>query len=173
MLNDFRLSVEGEKLLKKLEGFRAKPYKDSAGKWTVGYGHVLVPGDGVAGPGDIISESKATSLLEQDVEKTVKAVNSLVINTKINQNQFDAMVIFTYNVGIGAFSKSTILKSVNAGNYEEASKTFQLWCKVHTPQGMFVEIAGLRNRRLAEEKLFDTPVTTVQNQPSTQAVATA
>lgn len=151
------LSDNGIALLKRLEGYSAKPYRDSANKWTVGYGHVLVPGDGVGGPGDVIDDIKATQLLRNDVAKAEACVNHSVTSS-INQNQFDALVIFVYNVGISAFQSSTLLRLLNSGDYEGASGQFLRWCKVHTAQGMFVELAGLRNRRLAEQKLFNEPV---------------
>jgi lysozyme len=142
-------------LLKQKEGFKTTPYKDSAGKWTVGYGHLIVQGDGVSKTEDI-SDEKATSLLEKDCQIAVDCVNDAV-TSNINQNQFDALVLFCYNVGVSAFRNSTLLKDVNGGRLDAASDQFMLWTKIHTPQGMFVEIAGLRNRRQAEKDLFNTP----------------
>lgn len=152
-------SDNGKNLLKKLEGFRSRAYADSAGKMTIGYGHVIVPGDGVA-KGDIIEEVQASGLLSRDIQKAADAVNNAVV-TSINQNQFDALVIFAFNVGNAAFQNSTLLRMLNKRDFEGASGQFPLWCKVHTKQGSFVELAGLKNRRLAEQKLFNTPVETV------------
>jgi lysozyme len=146
-----KFSDNGLELLKVLEGFRAKPYADSGGKMTVGYGHLIVPGDGVGGNDDIITVSKATELLSNDVSRTVGGVNNSVTST-ITQNQFDALVIFAYNVGIGAFSKSTLLRMLNAGDVAGAAEQFLRWDKVNG-----VSVSGLHNRRLAEQKLFLTP----------------
>jgi lysozyme len=151
------LSDNGIAKLKALEGFKAKPYADSAGKKTVGYGHVVVSGDGVA-LGDIISPVKGTELLETDIKKAVASVNGCVTKD-ITQNQFDALVIFAYNVGVSAFQGSTLLKKVNSNDLEGASLEFLKWDKVHTAQGMFIELPGLKNRRLAEQELFLTKPT--------------
>jgi lysozyme len=149
-------SNTGLALLKSLEGFRSKAYPDSGGKMTIGYGHLIVKGDGTC-VGDILEEVQATGLLKQDVQKAVGCVNGCV-TSNINQNQFDALVIFTYNVGNNAFQHSTLLQCLNHGDFGAASKQFLVWCKVHTPQGRFIEVAGLKNRRLAEQKLFNTEV---------------
>ena len=149
-----KFSDNGLELLKTLEGFRAKPYADSGGKMTVGYGHLIVPGDGVGGSGDVITTLKATELLSGDVGRTVGAVNNGVTSIII-QNQFDALVIFAYNVGTGAFGSSTLLRMLNAGDVQGAAEQFLRWDRVGG-----VPNAGLRNRRLAEQKLFLTPDTT-------------
>ena len=156
MMTPMTFSDNGLALLKTLEGFRARPYSDSAGKMTIGYGHLIVAGDGVS-PNDIIEEVQATGLLERDIQKAVACVNNAVV-TSINQNQFDALVIFTYNVGNAAFQNSRLLQELNKGNYKDASNQFPFWCKIHTKQGAFVELAGLKNRRLEEQKLFNTPI---------------
>jgi len=141
-------SNNGVEKLKALEGFRAKPYADSGGKMTVGYGHLIVPGDGVGGNGDIIDATKATELLINDVSTAVKGVNAAVTRD-ITQNQFDALVIFAYNVGVTAFKNSTLLKLLNAGDIQGASEQFLRWDKVGG-----VSVAGLHNRRVAEQTLF-------------------
>jgi lysozyme len=150
-------SDNGLALVKKLEGFRARAYPDSGGKMTIGYGHLIVPGDGVP-RGDILEEVQATGLLKRDIQKAVDCVNGCVTST-INQNQFDALVIFAFNVGNHALQNSTLLKCVNKEDFDGASKQFMLWCKVHNAQGMFVEVVGLKNRRKAEVALFNTPCT--------------
>ena len=144
-----KFSTNGLELLKKLEGFRAKPYPDSGGKMTVGYGHLIVPGDGVA-VGDIIDPMKATELLSKDVKYAVDGVNNNVTSS-ITQNQFDALVIFTYNVGVSAFKNSTLLKMLKAGDVAGASLQFLRWDKVNG-----VSIPGLHTRRVAEQTLFNT-----------------
>ena len=149
------LSDNGIALLKQLEGFRARPYNDAAGKLTIGYGHLIVRGDGVS-KDDILEEVQATGLLKRDVKKAEDCVNECVV-TSINQNQFDALVIFAFNVGNYALQNSTLLQKLNKGDYEGASEQLLRWCKVRTAQGAFVELAGLKNRRLAEQKLFNTP----------------
>lgn len=145
-------SDNGVALLKSLEGFRSTAYKDSGGKMTIGYGHLIVNGDGTC-VGDILEEVQATGLLKQDVQSAVDCVNACV-TVPLNQNQFDALVIFAYNVGNGALQNSTLLHLLNSGDFDGAADQFLVWCKIHTAQGMFVEVAGLKNRRLAEQNLF-------------------
>jgi len=149
--NNMNFSNNGIEKLKVLEGFRAKPYADSGGKMTVGYGHLIIPGDGVGGSGDVITSAKATELLINDVSIAVKAVNAAVTKS-ITQNQFDALVLFAYNVGVTAFKNSTLLKLLNAGDIKGASEQFLRWDKVGG-----VSIKGLHNRRVAEQTLFLTP----------------
>ena len=141
------LSDSGINLLKDLEGFRAKPYPDSGGKMTVGYGHLIVPNDGVC-TGDIIDPVKAIELLHHDVASTEEFVTNIV-EVALEQHQFDALVIFAYNVGCHAFSGSTLLRMLNAGATSQAAQQFLRWDMVggtHVP--------GLRNRRLIEQNLF-------------------
>lgn len=77
------------------KGFRAKPYRDSSGNLIIGYGHKVVPGDGVAVK-DVINSFKASELLEQDVKQIV---SSLSVTNNMSQDEFDAMVISKYNNG--------------------------------------------------------------------------
>lgn len=141
-------SDKGLDLLKQLEGFRPKPYADSGGKMTVGYGHLIVPNDGVAGAGDVISGVKASQLLVKDVARTVEGVNNAVTNN-ITQNQFDALVIFAYNVGVSALNNSTLMKLFNKGDIEGASNQFVRWDMAGGKH-----IPGLLTRRLNEKSLF-------------------
>jgi len=154
---ELTLSDNGLELLKQLEGFRAIPYRDAAGLWTVGYGHKVVPGDGVVVPGDCITSLQASKFLIKDTTRAVDCVNNCV-TSNINQNQFDALVLFAYNVGASALQNSTLLKLVNEGDYSGAAGQFLLWDKAHV-QGQFIELAGLKNRRTAEKTLFELPVT--------------
>ena len=139
------ISQKGLDLIKTFEGCELVAYKDIAGVWTIGYGHT---GADVT-PGLKISQGQADVLLRQDVEKFARGVTSAV-EVPINQNQFDALVSFAYNVGLGALSSSTLLKLLN----EKTDKTivaaeFLRWCKA---DGQTVE--GLLRRRKAEQALF-------------------
>ena len=115
---------------------------------TVGYGHLIAPGDGVGGPYDVISPLKATELLINDVQKAVQLVND-VVTVDLTQDQFDALVIFSYNIGGGAFENSTLLKDLNSGQLEDAAGQFVRWDKVNG-----VPSPGLLKRRLSEQRLF-------------------
>jgi lysozyme len=133
--------------LQVLEGVKYKPYKDSGGKWTVGCGHLIVPGDGCS-KNEIIGPERVETLLKADVQEAVDCVNKCV-TTELTQNQFDALVIFVFNIGISAFRISTLLQKLNAGDIDGASKQFARWNRVGGHPN-----AGLDNRRAAEKELF-------------------
>ena len=137
-------------IVKKYEGFRSKPYKCPAGIWTIGYGSTFyINGEKVSRYDSEISETFASELLENVVNDFAIKVDRL-IKVSLNQNQFDALVSFTYNVGIGAFSKSTLLKKLNTADLNGASKEFVRWNKANGKV-----LKGLTNRRIDEQKLFD------------------
>lgn len=142
------LSDRGLEKTKEFEGLRLTAYQDSGGVWTIGYGHT-----GTAKPDMTITQEKADELLRLDVHWAVSCVNNAV-TVKVNQNQFDALVDFTFNIGCGAFRNSTLLRRLNAKNYAEAAEEFTRWKFVKG-----VEVAGLLRRREADKELFMTPVT--------------
>lgn len=104
-------------LLKKEEGVRDVVYKDSVGKDTVGIGHLVIPADALKF-GDKISSDKINELAKKDLQTAANSVNSS-IKVPLNQNQFDALVSLVYNIGIGAFQRSTLVKYINAGNSQQ------------------------------------------------------
>lgn len=130
-------------LIKKWEGFSSKAYKCPAGVWTIGYGHTATARQGMS-----ITRVEAELLLQKDVSHFAKAVNNLV-TIEVNQNQFDALVSFTYNIGVNAFTNSTLLKNLNSGAYHLAAKQFDRW--VYAGQ---TKLAGLVTRRREERELF-------------------
>lgn len=139
-----KTSENGIKLIKRFEGLKTMAYKPTLNDvWTIGYGHT----HGVK-KGDTITMEKATEYLKQDIEVFENAINSLV-KVELNQNQFDALISFVFNVGIEAFKKSTMLKFINAGHYQLASGQFDRWNK---QKGVVLE--GLTVRRRAEKELF-------------------
>ena len=137
------------KLIKKYEGFSSKPYKCPAGIPTIGYGSTFyLNGDKVTMKDTPISEEVALSILFSVVEDFSKKVEKL-LKVPVNQNQFDALVDFSYNLGIGNFQKSTLLKLVNNKDFIGASKQFKKWNKSNGKV-----LNGLTNRRKEEEELF-------------------
>lgn len=120
------------------------PTKDDV--WTIGYGHTK----GVK-PGMTITEEQAEIYLKEDVKWAEDAVNKLV-KVKLNQNQFDALVSFVFNIGESQFSTSTMLRKLNVGDYEGASNEFPRWNK---QKGKVLN--GLIRRREMERTLFLTP----------------
>jgi GH24 family phage-related lysozyme (muramidase) len=142
------ISQNGVDLIKNFEGLRLKAYYDSAGVLTIGYGWTH-PVDGVKiYPGMAINAETAERLLKTGLVSYENDVNRLV-KVKLNQNQFDALVSFAYNLGSGALSTSTLLKKLNAGDYTGAADEFLRWNKA----GGKV-LPGLTLRRKAERKLF-------------------
>jgi lysozyme len=139
-----KLSKVGADLIKKYEGCRLKAYKCPAGVWTIGFGHT-----GNVKEGQVITQAQADALFDKDVQKFVDGVNKLV-KVEINQNQFDALVSFVYNLGIGALKKSTLLQYVNKKQFDKAANEFDRWNKA----GGKV-LKGLVNRRNSEEALFE------------------
>lgn len=130
-------------LIKKFEGLRLESYQDIAGVWTIGYGHT----DGVRSR-DKITKKQADQYLLQDMEGAQYTVSALV-KVPLTDNMRAALVSFVYNVGRNAFSRSTLLKKLNAGDYGSASLEFLKWNKAGGKR-----LKGLLNRRLAEHQLF-------------------
>ncbi|MGL4999535.1 MAG: lysozyme [Cetobacterium sp.] len=138
-----RTSSVGINLIKKFEGLKLKAYICEGGKKTVGYGTTSGVTEGM-----IITEEKAEDLLKKDLVRFETAVKT-VVRVKLNQNQFDSLVSFSYNVGTGALQSSTLLKKLNQGDYKGASEEFQKWNRA----GGKV-LNGLIKRREAEKELF-------------------
>lgn len=143
-----RVSENGINLIKQFEGCRLTAYQDSVGVWTIGYGWTQ-PVDGKpVGKGMTITQQKADDLLKQGVIQYENGVNSLV-KVQLNQNQFDALVDFAYNLGVNALKGSTLLRKINTGDYAGAANEFTKWNKAGGK-----ELAGLTRRREAEKSLF-------------------
>ncbi|HEY0163577.1 MAG TPA: lysozyme [Edaphobacter sp.] len=145
---NFKYSTNGLNLTKQAEGVRLTAYQDSVGVWTIGYGHT---GSDVK-KGLTITEDQATTLLEADVAWAVTCVNKSV-SAAINQNQFDALVDFVFNLGCANFGQSTLLRLLNEDQFEGASEEFPKWNKAKKKV-----LPGLTKRRAAEQALFNTPV---------------
>ncbi|MGD0930684.1 MAG: lysozyme [Candidatus Korobacteraceae bacterium] len=142
--NNLSYSSTGLALTEQFEGLRLTAYQDSVGVWTIGYGHT---GSDVR-PGLTITQEQAGALLQQDVAGAVAAVNRLVTVT-LTQNQFDALVDFTFNEGQGNLASSTLLRELNAGNTAGAAAQFLVWVYAGG-----VQLPGLVKRRQAEAALF-------------------
>jgi len=139
------MSDNGLQLIKNSEGFVGHVYLDVAGKPTVGYGHLIKAGEDFSGG---VTQQQATELLQNDVKWAENAVTAAV-HVPLNQNQFDALVDFTFNLGAGALQGSTLLALVNQGKMDEAADEFPKW--VHA--GGKVQ-PGLVTRRQAERDLW-------------------
>lgn len=141
-------------LIKSFEGFRNKPYLCSAGKPTIGYGsRFYKSGKEVTLKDSPISEAVACELLDATLDKEYCPGINNNVKVPLTQNQFDALVCFVYNIGVGNFKSSTMLSLINQGDYNGAAKQFIRWNK-ETKRGVKVENAGLTKRRIAERDLF-------------------
>lgn len=144
-----KTSEKGIDLLKVLEegrGFSSKSYICSAGKRTIGYGHVILPDDNIIEP---ITEDQAEDILENDVVIAENAINKYV-KVPLTQNQFDALVCFVFNVGRTNFKTSTLLKFINEQLWDKIPKQFMRW--VYHDKTL---IKGLENRRKIEVRLWN------------------
>lgn len=145
---NFKYSSGGLQLTKQFEGCELKAYQDQVGVWTIGYGHT---GTDVK-KGLTITEDQASTLLAADVAWAVTCVNKSV-KVAINQNQFDALVDFVFNLGCANLGQSTLLRLLNSGQHSDAAKEFLRWNRA----GGKV-LAGLTRRRQAEMDLFNKPL---------------
>lgn len=147
------ISDTGLDLIKRFEGLRLEAYLDPVGIPTIGYGTIQYPGGKErVRIGDRITQAKAELFLRHDCERFENVINTNVF-VPLTQNQFDALVSFTYNVGAEAFLDSTMLKLINKGYLDDASKQFARWVQGEVGGKMQV-LPGLVSRREAERKLF-------------------
>lgn len=142
-----RINAEGLKRIQQWEGLRLTAYKDGGGEWTVGYGHTSDAKMGVR-PGLTITKAVATELLVHDLAEAEDAVERLV-KVPLADNQFAALVSFVFNVGVSAFAKSTLLKKLNAGDYDAVPNQLARWVHDNGKREQ-----GLVNRRAAEAGLW-------------------
>lgn len=149
----FELIKKWEGLHKELPDGRIKAYIDPVGIWTIGYGSIEhLDLNRPILEGDIITREKAERWLQIEIGEKAEDVERLC-KVQLKQCMFDALVSFTYNIGIGAFSESTLLRELNKGNYERAAREFDRW--VHgEDNGTRRPLLGLVNRRNDEEALF-------------------
>ena len=130
-------------LIKKFEEFSAKSYKCPAGVWTVGYGHTETAKEGIE-----ISKQQAENLLNYDIQWVVSELNKLELH--IYQVQFDALVSLVYNIGIGNFKKSTLLRLIRENPSNPKIETeFLRWVYIGK-----IRSKGLENRRREEVTLY-------------------
>jgi lysozyme len=144
------LPVSGKNLIKKWEGWSPVPYKDVAGLWTIGYGHLILPGESFTR----ITEVQGDALLEADMARTWNGIRAGFRRTP-TENQRAAFLCFAYNVGASAFLNSTMLRKFNAGDVAGAAGEFDRWNKARDPKtGELVPVKGLTNRRSEEKAIF-------------------
>ena len=136
-------------LVKKFEGCKLKAYRCPAGICTIGYGHTSAAGNPLVNDGMTITQEQANTILAADLVKFEQAVEAL-LKQPVTQEQFDVLVDFAYNAGVGALRSSTLLKKVNAGQFDAVPAELMKWTKGKIPgKGMQV-LPGLLRRRQAE-----------------------
>jgi len=143
-----KMSAAGLDTVKEFEGLRLKAYKCPAAVWTIGYGHTSAAGSPIVTSDLEITRDAAEEILKRDMVQYEEGVRKYV-KVDLSQGQFDALVDFAYNAGVGALAKSTLLKKVNAEKFDEVPAEFMKWTK-----GGGKELPGLVRRRRAEVKLW-------------------
>ena len=133
-----------EILVKQFEGCKLKAYRCPAGVCTIGYGHTSDAGPPKVYDGMRITQAEADEILRQDLIKFERSVQDLV-KVKLTQNQFDVLVDFAYNAGVGNLKSSTMLKKINSGQLGAVPAELMKWTK-----GGGRELPGLVRRRQAE-----------------------
>ncbi len=143
-----RMTEAGLALIKRFEGYRGEAYLCPAGVWTIGYGHTSVAGNPAVTRGAKMNREEAARVLAADVEIFADGVRA-ALTREVTAAQFSALVSFAYNVGIGGFRSSSVLKAVNAGDFDAVPRRLGLWVK-----GGGRVLPGLVKRRAAEAELF-------------------
>jgi len=143
-----KTSKAGLDFIKEHEGCILKVYKDVAGLDTIGIGHLIKPGEKFT----TITTQEALDLLARDIVQFEVALNR-AIKVPLNQNQFDALVSWGFNLGAGVYATASLMKDLNSGNYAVVPIKLLEWCKARV-NGKLVTVQGLLNRRKAEAALF-------------------
>lgn len=143
------ISSKGYAIIKEFEGFRSKAYLDTGGVWTIGYGTIKYPNGVSVKKGDTCTEAQADKWMQSDCAWVRKTLRTKITSKKLNQNQYDALASFIYNIGETQFGTSTLLSLINRDNFQGAASQFGRWVNDNGKR-----IQGLVNRRAAEKKLF-------------------
>lgn len=144
-----QVSPQGRELICSFEGLALTAYDDGTGCWTIGYGTTRYPDQTPVKAFDTCSVQQANSYMQHDLQKFENAINQAV-KVMLNQNQFDALVSLSYNIGINAFKNSTLVRNLNAANYQKAAEQFDVWVYASGKR-----MQGLINRRAVERALFE------------------
>ncbi len=146
-----KVTDEGLRLIMRFEGFRAHAYRDPVGIWTIGYGHTSMAGPPRVHRGMVVTRAEAAAILRRDVDMFAGGVRRLV-RVELTDSQFSALVSFAYNVGLGALARSSVLKAVNARQFDAVPRRLALWVKAGGRR-----LPGLVKRRAAEAAMFVAP----------------
>lgn len=146
--DEMHISPSGIDLICNFEGKRLTAYDDGVGVWTIGFGTTVYPNGIKVMKGDTCTEAQAKTYMAHDLKKFEATVDKAV-TVQLNQNQFDALVSLAYNIGTNAFSKSTLVKKLNANDIRGAADQFDVWVNAGGKR-----MQGLVNRRTVEKALF-------------------
>ena len=144
-------SERGIRLIKHYEGVRNRPYRCPAGLYTVGVGHLI--GDGKSLPdawNRTFSETEIDGLLKRDLRRFELGIHKMLPNMPLRQSEFDALVSFSFNLGLGCFQRSTVRQALLRGDKKAAMESLLKYCRAG---GKILK--GLLNRRLDEKALFE------------------
>ncbi len=144
------MNEAGYDLLRRSEGLRLEAYK-LAGQWLIGYGHAARGGEGMK-----ITPREAEKLLERDVRRISRGVR-LSLDVPVNENEFSALVSLAYNLGVGRFRRTEVLRRLNAGDRAGAAAAFSKLSMAKI-NGRYVRLDALARRRAEERALFLRPV---------------
>jgi len=145
------VSKAGIALIKHHEGVRNRPYRDCIGLWTVGVGHLI--GDGKSLPeswNKTFTSEEVDALLIRDLNRFERGVSKMLPNVPLRQCEFDCLVSFAFNVGLGTFQRSTLRQALLRGNKTQAMESLVKYCRAG---GKIVK--GLQTRRLDEKAVFE------------------
>ena len=157
------INAAGLALLKQFEGCRLEAYQDGGGVWTIGWGHT---GPGVK-PGLRWTQQRADAQLQADIAERAPAILA-ACKVEPNENQAAAMLSLAYNIGVGTFKTSSVVRLHNQRKFAEAANAFSMWKKDNGEV-----VAGLVRRRAAEAQLYLTPVAADEPQQTTRAQPSA
>ena len=147
-IDQMAVSPFGVDLICGFEGKRLTAYDDGVGVWTIGFGTTVYPNGIKVMKGDTCTEAQAKTYMAHDLKKFEATVNKAV-TVQLNQNQFDALLSLAYNIGTNAFSKSTLVKKLNANDIRGAADQFDVWVNAGGKR-----MQGLVNRRAKEKEVF-------------------
>jgi len=145
------VSKAGIALIKHHEGVRNRPYRDCIGLWTVGVGHLI--GDGKSLPeswNKTFTSEEVDALLIRDLNRFERGISKMLPNVPLRQCEFDCLVSFAFNVGLGTFQRSTLRQALLRGNKTQAMESLVKYCRAG---GKIVK--GLQTRRLDEKAVFE------------------
>ena len=150
-----RINRQTLTLIRRFEGLRLKAYRDAVGVWTIGYGHTSMAGPPKVTPGTRITREEAERILRRDIERFARQVAKVLgpdVMSRLNDNQFGALMSFAFNVGIGNLKRSSVLRAVREGRFDDVPRLLMRWTRAGGRR-----LRGLVRRRRAEGRLWMTP----------------